>query len=929
MLQQTIGNQATLRLLAQQASSLKGAGEHQQQAADQYSRAATARSWDFSKIASNIFRGIFPPVRPKGHQSGRPELVVGEVNDPLEREADRVAEQVMRIPDPDLAVTPTPPTLSRKGTTCDEEDKALHAKRTVSAELAASEAPPIVHEALRSAGEPLPPTTRAFFEPRFGYDFGQVRVHTDTQAAQATHVVKARAFTIGSNVVFAQGQYEPNNPSGRRLLAHELAHVVQQTTGPVGGGAPLTLRRQPTGSPGLPAPAAPAVPDTATPFDPNAKYPWQNEQVRATLYPTRERELRDFLILDSTIDLEDPSTPATADVAAIKDARTQAAAALSGAQAAYRQAVKNKQPADEVKKLHEQVENLTVELNAVPNLGARTVATRDEAVKWTLRNLRLDLMSKKHDELLALVLDRFDAHPARWPKWTQYMVIHYSGLRYRAPAARPRELGHSANMSYAAAQRLLPKLKDWELEEAVAAKRDDAVVQAASDEAKALAGQLATEKDPKVRAGLQARIKALSTFEATERGELAKPGQETKRAALVELEELDRKQAALKQVAGDSRATADPAAQKAWQDLDALAPRIQELEDQLGPSDTKRIRKELHDAEEKTRAALLAELKQQAKAKLAALGEREALGVLNAMRAQFPDWVWAEIVSHTDLKLAVTTADWEAKPNTLAEKAASKDPVVKRWAQILQKWLKDDYGYWRVKHGRELAIIVTAAVCNEVGESVQHARGQPEIGAGLIGKVAWYHKQAAAPGSATSLKRPASAADLPTGTSLFFLEWTTDKSLMNETSIVQANTPPIEYQTDKGTKVVDGLMEDDPHNFQYTYHIDPTTHQITRTSPPFTSTKPTPSKTGDPGVTTQTLVWRHEATVAGLDTKRGVALTFETGDTGIHAYRSLDNKRWGLLNRWNVFAGFTPSTEDSAKLGPFLERTNLLPPKTP
>ena len=77
------------------------------------------------------------------------------------------------------------------------------------------------------------------------------------------------------------------------------------------------------------------------------------------------------------------------------------------------------------------------------------------------------------------------------------------------------------------------------------------------------------------------------------------------------------------------------------------------------------------------------------------------------------------------------------------------------------------------------------------------------------------------------------------------------------------------------------------------------------------------------------MIWRHEATVAGLDTKRGVALTFETGDTGIHAYRSLDNKRWGLLNRWNVLAAFTPSTEDSAKLGPFLERTNLLPPKTP
>ena len=84
---------------------------------------------------------------------------------------------------------------------------------------------PIVHEVLRSPGQPLDPATRTFMEPCFGHDFSQVRVHTNAKAA---HAVNARAFTLSHDIVFGSGQYQPETSAGRQLLAHELTHVVQQ-----------------------------------------------------------------------------------------------------------------------------------------------------------------------------------------------------------------------------------------------------------------------------------------------------------------------------------------------------------------------------------------------------------------------------------------------------------------------------------------------------------------------------------------------------------------------------------------------------------------------------------------------------------------------------------------------------------------------------
>jgi Domain of unknown function (DUF4157) len=92
-----------------------------------------------------------------------------------------------------------------------------------------------VHEALRSVGRPLEAAARADMEARLGADFSDVRVHTDGMAHRAAESVGAHAFTSGSHVVFQRGRYDTGSVAGRRMLAHELAHVVQQRRGPVAG----------------------------------------------------------------------------------------------------------------------------------------------------------------------------------------------------------------------------------------------------------------------------------------------------------------------------------------------------------------------------------------------------------------------------------------------------------------------------------------------------------------------------------------------------------------------------------------------------------------------------------------------------------------------------------------------------------------------
>jgi hypothetical protein len=143
-------------------------------------------------------------------------LTINQPGDRYEREADQVAEMVLRMPEPGVQRQPL-----------EEEEEELQMKEAGPSPVPAT-APPIVQSVIRTPGHPLDVGTRASMEPRFGADFGSVRVHTDAQAAESAQAINARAYTVGRDVVFGAGQYAPGTGAGRRLLAHELAHVVQQ-----------------------------------------------------------------------------------------------------------------------------------------------------------------------------------------------------------------------------------------------------------------------------------------------------------------------------------------------------------------------------------------------------------------------------------------------------------------------------------------------------------------------------------------------------------------------------------------------------------------------------------------------------------------------------------------------------------------------------
>jgi Domain of unknown function (DUF4157) len=167
-------SKATLR-----PPSERGSSDWEKEAVPEMPRRA---SWDFSKIPT------FPAI-----QGNLPEI---------------------RFPDQEPKADLTGP--------------ATQPRRVESGDRGQIAAPPIVHEVLRSRGQPLDSGTRAIMEARFGYDFSGVRAHSGTAAEQSARDMNANAYTVGQNIVFGAGQFAPHQSFGRTLIAHELAHVVQQ-----------------------------------------------------------------------------------------------------------------------------------------------------------------------------------------------------------------------------------------------------------------------------------------------------------------------------------------------------------------------------------------------------------------------------------------------------------------------------------------------------------------------------------------------------------------------------------------------------------------------------------------------------------------------------------------------------------------------------
>jgi hypothetical protein len=223
---------------------------------------ATRFGHDFSRV----------PVRTPAPAVVQPKLTIGQPDDKYEQEADRVADMVMSMPDPgvqrqvgpeeeeeDETVQTKPladritPLLQRQiEPEEEEEEEPIQAKLEQGAWLQRQEQEPEEEEepiqakpprgqaprwgaslqtqihSVTGGGRSLSESVRNFFEPRFGHDLSQVRVHTGPRASESARAVNAQAYTMGHDIVFGAGRYAPGTDKGRRLLAHELTHVVQQ-----------------------------------------------------------------------------------------------------------------------------------------------------------------------------------------------------------------------------------------------------------------------------------------------------------------------------------------------------------------------------------------------------------------------------------------------------------------------------------------------------------------------------------------------------------------------------------------------------------------------------------------------------------------------------------------------------------------------------
>ena len=207
-LQRTIGNQAVQRLLQSNAEERNTL----------FTGSTSPHFWHgFSRIP--VTTG---PIQTK--------LAINKPGDEYEQEADRVAQQVMRMPEPKFqracACGDTCPRCQSRQSS--QAPKILQTKRAHASDKDQNLAPSFINEALTGTGQPLNRSMRDFMEPRFGHDFSQVRVPAGNQPAQSANSISARAYTVGANIVFNRGEYAPETRKGRQLLAHDLTHVIQQ-----------------------------------------------------------------------------------------------------------------------------------------------------------------------------------------------------------------------------------------------------------------------------------------------------------------------------------------------------------------------------------------------------------------------------------------------------------------------------------------------------------------------------------------------------------------------------------------------------------------------------------------------------------------------------------------------------------------------------
>lgn len=176
------------------------------------------------------------------------KLKISKPSDKYEQEADRVAETVLRMHDPITQrikqnTNNTPNNIQKKCSKCEEgqikiqPENEKENKRSIQTKRVNYESLNMIPgistniNSILTGGQPLPKSVRLYFEPRFGVDFSQVKIHNNQLANETAKQINAHAYTVGRDIVFGNGQYAPESEHGKKLLAHELTHVVQQSGG--------------------------------------------------------------------------------------------------------------------------------------------------------------------------------------------------------------------------------------------------------------------------------------------------------------------------------------------------------------------------------------------------------------------------------------------------------------------------------------------------------------------------------------------------------------------------------------------------------------------------------------------------------------------------------------------------------------------------
>jgi hypothetical protein len=487
----------------------------------------------------------------------------------------------------------------------------------------------------------------------------------------------------------------------------------------------------------------------------------------------------------------------------------------------------------------------------LPKIDQAQQPTLEDMMRWEMRDQRERWSKMTQDQLLEEIIRTVNAQPERYPEWLVYMVIHFSGIRYK-----------SAHGSWAEPCSLLQLLAREDIEGEINRLKPEQLNLACS--------QAAQE--------IQAEIK---------------PGQSDPQTKF--LGEMARKM----QIAGvQKRALSEYRTSKAIATIQAY------------PNDK----------------ACLDRLVQYK-------AEKDAAG------DPIPEWVWAEIVKYTPLRLETENPDWEAYSN---DRWKFQD---ERWRQVMADWGQKDITGWRQKHKESLELVVTRAVCNEIAEHIQHLRGLSPY-AGLTSKPIWYLRQQAKYPQKVFFKQAPDESDFVSGASILWLQWMDVKPNAWQVAHPLAGFSLVPSEQSKkaagqrGEVSRKALEQQDGAGDGWSYQLAGDSYIRTRrkaskeelarqgkTKEQIQQIMAERAKSGD--AETQYLRWRHEATVVGvfdfIDDR--YVMTFETGNIGVILRRLSE-----LQANPMIFVGYVPEVEQlpaemDKKLVEMLRWDRILPGK--